>query len=98
MPSLAFEEPADPEGFFPHLIESGPPRRDRRCHTGDGMGVLKVAPHEMSEQRELRFEVDYQLSLTTAQRFEMMLRKSREMAEELLRRGHRGPASVTKRS
>jgi hypothetical protein len=61
-------------------------------------GVLKIAPDEESQRRELLFEIDYQLSLTTAQRFEMMLRKSREMAEELLRRGHRGPASVLKRS
>jgi len=38
---------------------------------------------------ELAFEIDYQLSLTTAQRFEMMQRRSREMAEELLKRGYR---------
>ena len=61
-------------------------------------GILKIAPGEASEERELAFEIDYQLSLTTAQRFEMMQRRSREMAEELLKRGYRRPASVTKRS
>jgi hypothetical protein len=62
------------------------------------VGILKVGPGEASEDRELAFEIDYQLSLTTAQRFEMMRAKSREMAEELLRRGYRGPASVLKRT
>ena len=61
-------------------------------------GILKIAQGEESEQAELAFELEYQLSLTTAQRFEMMARKSREMAEELLKRGHRGPASVLKRT
>ena len=60
--------------------------------------VLKVAVDESSEERELAFELDYLASLTTAQRFEMMFRKSREMAEELLRRGHRRAAEVAKRS
>jgi hypothetical protein len=60
--------------------------------------VLKLAPEEFSEERELAFEIDFQRGLTTAQRFEMMFRKSREMAEELLRRGHRRPAEIVKRS
>jgi hypothetical protein len=61
------------------------------------MPVLKVGPGEASEQRELEFELEYQQGLTTAQRFEMMFRRSREMAEELLRRGHRRPVEVVKR-
>jgi hypothetical protein len=60
--------------------------------------VLKLALDESSEERELAFELEYQASLTTAQRFEMMFRKSKEMAEELLRRGHRRPFEVAKRS
>jgi hypothetical protein len=61
-------------------------------------GVLKVPYGEPSEERELEFELEYQRGLTTAQRFEMMFRKSREMAEELLRRGYRRPVEVVKRS
>ena len=49
--------------------------------------VLKVGPDEPSGERELAFELDYQRSLTTAERFDLMFRRSREMAEELLRRG-----------
>jgi len=60
--------------------------------------VIKLDPSEQDETRELEFELDYQLSLTTAQRFEMMLRKSRELAEELLRRGHRKPVEIIKRT
>ncbi len=35
------------------------------------------------EEKELQLELAYQRSLTTQQRFEMMFRKSREMAEML---------------
>ena len=59
----------------------------------DGRNIQNLFPH----LRELQFELDYQRSLTTAQRFEMMFRKSREMAEELIRRGHRRPVEVVKR-
>jgi hypothetical protein len=60
--------------------------------------ILKVGRGEASESRELAFELDYQARLTTAQRFEMMRQRSREMAEELLRRGHRKPVEVAKRA
>lgn len=60
--------------------------------------VLKLDPADSSEDEELDFELAYQRALTTAQRFEMMFRKSREMAEELLRRGYREPTRVAKRS
>jgi len=56
--------------------------------------IIKLAPDEQDEGRELELELDYQLSLTTAQRFEMMLRKSRELAEELLKRGYRKPVEI----
>ena len=49
------------------------------------------------EAQELRFEIDYLLSLTTPQRFEMMIRKSNEMKEILLRNGHRVPVEIIKR-
>jgi len=59
---------------------------------------LKIGPGEDDEDRELAFELDYLLSLTTEQRFEMMFRRSREIVEELIRRGHRKPFEVVKRS
>lgn len=60
--------------------------------------ILKVAPGASSEEEELDFELAYQRNLTTAQRFEMMLSRSRLIAEELLRRGHRKPVEIVKRS
>lgn len=59
--------------------------------------VLKTAAGESSEEKELDFELAYQRSLTTAQRFEMMIARSRQIAEELIRRGHRKPVEVAKR-
>ena len=61
------------------------------------MPILKVGPEEFSEQRELEFELQFQRSLTLEQRFEMMFRKSRELAVELIRHGHRRPAAIVKR-
>jgi hypothetical protein len=59
--------------------------------------ILKVAPEVSSEDDELDFELAYQRSLTTAQRFEMMLARSRQIAAELIRRGHRRPVEIVKR-
>jgi hypothetical protein len=39
----------------------------------------------------------YLRSLTTQQRFELMFRRSREMAEMLFRHGHREPVAIIKR-
>ncbi len=50
------------------------------------------------EDRELDFELDYQLSLSVEERFRMMFRKSRETAELLIRNGHRKPVQIIKRS
>lgn len=44
---------------------------------------------EENNERELDFELEYQLSLTTQQRFEMMFKKSIEMAQMLKDPGHR---------
>jgi hypothetical protein len=59
--------------------------------------VLKLDPLAPSEDREMEFELAYQRGLTTPERFEMMFRKSRQIMEELLRRGHRRPFEVVKR-
>ena len=42
--------------------------------------VLKVSPEAASEEAELDFELAYQRSLSTAQRFEMMFTRSRQIA------------------
>jgi hypothetical protein len=60
--------------------------------------ILKIDPGENNEDRELDFELDFLLSLTTEQRFEMMLRRSREILEELIRRGYRKPSEIIKRA
>jgi hypothetical protein len=60
--------------------------------------VLKLDPASSSEDEELEFELRYQRALTTAQRFEMMLSRSREITERLIRLGHRRPAEVVKRA
>jgi hypothetical protein len=62
------------------------------------MPILEVSDGATSEEDELEFELDYLSRLTTAQRFVMMSLRSRQIAEELLRRGHRRPAEVVKRS
>jgi hypothetical protein len=71
--------------------------KSRRKPLETTLPILKVGPEEQSEERELEFELQFQGSLTRQQRFEMMLQKSRELAEELIRRGHRRPAAVLKR-
>jgi len=59
------------------------------------MPVLKTKLN--NEEKELDFELKYQLSLTTEQRFRMMFKKSREMQEMLRKNGHRKPFEIIKR-
>lgn len=48
-------------------------------------------------ERELDFEIDFQLSLTTRQRFDMMFSASKDLAERLIRNGYRKPVEIVKR-
>ena len=41
------------------------------------MAILKLDEHD--EDKEIDFELDYLMSLTTAQRFELMFQKTMEM-------------------
>ena len=59
--------------------------------------VLKIGQHTECEDQELDFEIAYQRTLTTAQRFELMFRKSREIMEIMLRHGYRKPVEIIKR-
>ena len=60
--------------------------------------IAKLGQDEQEQECELEFELDYQSTLTTAQRFEMMFAKSREMALELLKCGYRKPVEIVKRT
>ncbi len=58
--------------------------------------ILKLSNDDA--ERELEFELTWLRSLTVQQRFELMFRKSREIAEALLRHGHRKPVEIVKRT
>jgi len=60
------------------------------------MAVLKLEKDD--EQQEIEFELDYLLSLTTQQRFQMMTQKSREMLLLLRRNEHGKSTQVVKRT
>ena len=60
--------------------------------------ILKLPADSSPEEQELRFELDFQLSLTTEQRFKLMFERSRQMAETLEAHGHRAPSSIVKRT
>jgi hypothetical protein len=57
--------------------------------------ILKLASDQ--QKKELDFELDYQLSLTVQERFQMMFKKSREIALTLFKNGHRKPFEIIKR-
>ena len=60
---------------------------------GNGLLLLK----KDDEKREIEFELKYLLSLTVQERFQLMLKKSREMLALLEQNGHRKAAEVVKR-
>jgi hypothetical protein len=59
------------------------------------MAVLKLKKHD--EDKEIDFELNYLMSLTTRQRFELMFEKSRQMARLLRKNGRRKTPKVIKR-
>ena len=56
---------------------------------------LKLKDHD--PQRELEFELDFQATLTTEQRFRMMVDISNRAIELMIRHGHRKPVEIIKR-
>ena len=58
--------------------------------------ILKIDKDD--EEKEMDFEIDYQLSLDVEQRFRMMFQKSRELAMMLEQNGYRKPSEIIKRS
>jgi len=59
------------------------------------MAILKLDKHD--EDKEIEFELDYLMSLTTSQRFEMMFRKTEEMLRLLKKNGRRTTTEIIKR-
>ena len=59
------------------------------------MSILKLDRDD--NERELEFELKYQLALSTQQRFEMMFKKSKELADMMIAHGHRKPVDMIKR-
>lgn len=68
----------------------------KRPRNGRAGGILKLVTDD--PERELEFELAYLRSLTTQERFDLMFRKSRELAESLARHGHRKSATILKRA
>src|SRR4030042_4917890 len=58
--------------------------------------VLKL--YRYNEKKEITFELKFQMSLTTRQRFEMMFKKTEEMRKLLEKSGHRKAFEIIKRT
>jgi hypothetical protein len=61
----------------------------------NGRGVLLLKKDD--EKKEIEFELEYLLSLTVRERFQLMQKKSREMLALLSQNGRRKAAEVVKR-
>jgi hypothetical protein len=58
--------------------------------------VLKLDNH--NEEQEIEFELSWLLSLSLQERFQLMLKKTKELIDLLERNGHRRPAQIVKRT
>ena len=58
--------------------------------------ILKLSHDD--EEKELDFELEYQMSLTVEKRFEMMFEKSKKVLELLQQHGHRKSFKIIKRT
>lgn len=58
--------------------------------------VLRLSEHD--EKKELLFELKYQLSLSTRQRFEMMFKRTEELRKLVGKGGSRKTIQVIKRT
>jgi hypothetical protein len=59
------------------------------------MPILKLKRH--NQRKEIEFELKFLKSLSLKERFNLMLKKSREMLDLLVKSGHRRPSEVIKR-
>ena len=58
--------------------------------------IFKTDSHD--EDQELDFELNYQMSLTTKERFKLMFAKSDLIKKQLLKHGYRKPSEIIKRT
>lgn len=58
--------------------------------------VLKLTDHD--EDKEIDFELEWLLSLTIQERFQLMTQRTRELIELLERNGYRKPFEIIKRT
>jgi len=58
--------------------------------------ILKLKRH--NAKKELEFELKYLKSLSVKQRFELMFKKTKEIANLLAKSGHRKPFEIIKRT
>ena len=58
--------------------------------------ILKLDDHD--EETEIEFELGYLLSLSTKQRFQMMLQKTHELRQLLKNHEHGKPTQIIKRT
>ena len=61
------------------------------------MPILKIPKGKNDPDREMKFELDYQKSLTSEQRYKMMIDRSREILQRLITHGYKRPFEVIKR-
>ena len=61
-----------------------------------GTQILKLDRHGAAAEE--KFQSDFLLSLSTQERFRMVLKRSRQMLETLIRNGHRRPSEIVKRT
>lgn len=59
------------------------------------MAILKLSKDD--PKQELAFELAYQKTLTSQQRFQMMRERSLEILQRLINNGHRKPFEIVKR-
>lgn len=60
------------------------------------MKILKLSQH--NEEKEIEFELEFLRSLSVRQRFEMMLKKTKEMINLLEKNGYRRSFEIIKRT
>lgn len=58
--------------------------------------ILKLEKHD--ESKEIDFELEYLLSLTTKQRFQLMFNKTTEMFNLMRKSGHGKTTQIIKRA
>lgn len=78
---------------------------DAREGDGDEMKAAKkkhktftLAVEGDDPEKELEFELDFQATLTTSERFQRMIDSSRELRKMWTRYGHRKSTSILKRT